>query len=425
MKRSRMKLSGGVLAGLAALFGASAAAAPAAYDRGNNQGVGERPRPDYDAKGVPAGGFRLFPSVTAAIESNDNVFATADNISQPVVEDTIARIDGSARLSSGWSRHALNLTASGGYNEYLDNSEDAISRFGLGADGRLDIHRDWRATFSASFANDKEARGRNDPVGLADPIEYESRAANAALVGSFNRIRLTGGGGVQDTDFEDGRLAGGGVFSQDFRDITGTNINGRVDLALSPDTAVFVSGRQDWREFDVVDPVTGFTRNFDAQQALAGASFDITRLIRGEIGVGYFWAQFDNPNQPDVDGFSLSGNLDWFPTLLTTIGFSAGRNVTESGVAGVASLTRADYGVQVDHELRRNIILVGGARYVKDDYNGIAREDDRTEYTAGFDWLVNRVATINARYARADQDSTVPLREFEQNRAWFGLTLRR
>ena len=203
------------------------------------------------------------------------------------------------------------------------------------------------------------------------------------------------------------------------------NINGRVDLALSPDTALFVSGRQDWREFDVVDPVTNATRNFDAQQVLAGASFDITRLIRGEVGVGYFWAQFDDPNQPDVDGFSLSGSLDWFPTLLTTIGFSAGRNVTESGVAGVASLTRADYGVQVDHELRRNIILVGGARYVKDDYNGIAREDDRTEYTAGFDWLVNRVATVNARYARADQDSTLPERVFEQNRAWIGLTLRR
>lgn len=39
-------------------------------------GVLNRARPDYDAPGVPAGGFTLFPSLTVAVGSDDNLFAT-------------------------------------------------------------------------------------------------------------------------------------------------------------------------------------------------------------------------------------------------------------------------------------------------------------------------------------------------------------
>ena len=44
-----------------------------------NVPVTARPRPDFDALGIRAGGFLIFPSVTVDGQYNDNVFATDEN----------------------------------------------------------------------------------------------------------------------------------------------------------------------------------------------------------------------------------------------------------------------------------------------------------------------------------------------------------
>ncbi len=443
MKFSGLKRTGGVLLGLTALLNAGAAMAQdrnAPYDRGNNQGVRDRPRPEYETAGMPAGGFRFFPSITASAESNDNVFAdAADEIS-----DTIARLAGSARFSSIWSRHAFNVTAAAATDKYSDNSQNDTSSYSLGADARLDVTRAVRIDGALSYGSAFEARGVNDPrtaggaSRLVDPIEYETKAGSLGVTAELNRVRVALDADASQVDFDNGRLSSGAVFAQDFRDVDAADITARVDFALSPDTALFVSGSQGWRSYDVKDPAFGGNRDFEVTQALAGASFDITRLLRGEIGVGYSWATFDDAaTYPEANGLSVSGKVDWFPTQLTTVALSAARNIEEAGVAGVGSITRADYGVRVDHELRRNIVLIGEGRFIRDEYNETnaaptvaQREDDRTQYTAGIDWLLNRVATINGRYTRAEQDSNDAVvtgqdRSYEQNIAWIGLTLRR
>lgn len=441
MKQCGKHRSVSVLAGLTALLSAGAAVAqpPQAYDRGNNQGVAERPRPDYQASGIPAGGFQFFPTLSAGAEWNDNVFATSEQSAAPKVEDTIARLGGAIRFASDWSRHALNVFANVDYAQYLEDSQDDTTAYGYGADGRIDIYRGWRLDAGANANTAYELRGINDPLNpggaplLADPIEYQTTRLNATVTGELNRFRVSLGAVHDKTDFDDGTLVGGGVFDQDFRDGDTTDITARLDLALSPDTALFISGVQGWRSYDSQSPATGGDRDFDVTRALAGASFDITRLVRGEIGVGYTWAKFDDSvAYPDTDGVSVNGRIDWFATQLTTVALTAARNIEQAGIANAASLTRADYGVRIDHELRRNIVLMGDARFTKDEYNDTtlstplsARQDDRTSYTAGVDWLLNRTATLNGRYTRAEQDSNEAGRDYEQNIAWVGLTLRR
>src|SRR5689334_14678398 len=49
---------------------------PGVFARDRNVSVTERPRPGYEALGLRAGGFMLWPKLTVANEYNDNIFAT-------------------------------------------------------------------------------------------------------------------------------------------------------------------------------------------------------------------------------------------------------------------------------------------------------------------------------------------------------------
>ena len=70
------------LAALVAALGVSAPDLAAAqqqpgdnFARDRNVSVRERPKPEYDAAGIPFGNFRMYPELILAPEYNDNVFA--------------------------------------------------------------------------------------------------------------------------------------------------------------------------------------------------------------------------------------------------------------------------------------------------------------------------------------------------------------
>ena len=65
------------------------------------------------------------------------------------------------------------------------------------------------------------------------------------------------------------------------------------------------------------------------------------------------------------DGAAYAANVEWYATPLTTVSFSARRDVEETGAAGAATYLSSDLGLRVDHELRRNIILSGGVGRVQ------------------------------------------------------------
>jgi hypothetical protein len=72
--------------GAAALLMMIAAGAPAAHAQGQsafqrdrNVTVRDRPRPNYDALGLRAGSFLIFPKIEASEAHEDNVFAEETN----------------------------------------------------------------------------------------------------------------------------------------------------------------------------------------------------------------------------------------------------------------------------------------------------------------------------------------------------------
>src|SRR6185312_10916785 len=109
------------------------------------------------------------------------------------------------------------------------------------------------------------------------------------------------------------------------------------------------------------------------------------RTITGELAIGYLTRTYRDPTLPDLQGLTVDGSLVWQATGLTTVKLSAASRGDESTLPGVAGVLRRDFGIQVDHALRRWLIASLRFGYGNDDYQGTVipnRNDDR--YLASF-----------------------------------------
>jgi len=67
----------------------------------------------------------------------------------------------------------------------------------------------------------------------------------------------------------------------------------------------------------------------------------------------------------------------------------------------------SNYGVRVDHELYRNVLLFGGVRMENYKFEGsIDREDEALAGWFGAAWKLNRHAHLEAMYSGRTQDSS-------------------
>lgn len=417
---------------------AGTAEAQIAYDRDHNVSVQERAAQEHAPLGIGLGGFLLFPELSVGAQYNDNIYAAATG----ETEDWIGIADASARIASQWSRHSLNFFGGVATRTFTDNSDDTTFDWRIGADGRFDIVRDLYVRGGAVYGQASESRfSGNGPAALTGPIDYDFTEANVELVRDVNRIRATIGVDYGKYDYEDGRLnptvvTPNPTFEQDDRDNEVVEVKGRLDYAISPDTALFGQVGHLTRDYELDggftnnDPVNGtpiLDRDSTGWRYLVGANFDLTNVVRGEVAVGYQTNEYDGPTVADVNGLAAYGQIDWFVTQLTTATFRASRETVDSGVTGAAGVERTSLGARVDHELRRNLILTGGLRYEQDDYVSFDRDDDRTAFDAGIDWYTNRLLTLGARYERFEQDSAGVNRDrdYEANVFTLRATLRR
>ena len=150
-------------------------------------------------------------------------------------------------------------------------------------------------------------------------------------------------------------------------------------------------------------------------------------MLRGDVGVGWLKQNFDGTAFGDIDGYSLHGKLEWFPTQLTTVTALGERSIEDSGLVGSAGSLRTDASVQVDHELLRNLIVTGVLDSERSKFVGVDRLDKRFTIGASATYLMNRGVGVTFGYSRLDQDSSGVNAgpDFKANLFSLGLILKR
>lgn len=372
------------------------------FSRSRNISVRQRERPDYEAMGIRAGAFFLYPRVEVSVGWNDNIYAAETG----AIHDGILQVRPELAIESNWSRHFLSTYLRGGFTRYADHGAENTDDHGLGVSGRIDVSRGTSVAFGAELERGHEPRtAPNAPRSVVESTAVNTTQVHVGGSRSAGYVRLSGRADWRAYDYEDGRTALGTVIDQDGRDRVVRSITGRVDLAFSPDTAVFLQATGNARRYDVRSVPSAPNRDSRGAEYLLGTSFELSAVVRGEVAVGYIQQSFDQAVFRDVSGFGARAQLEWFPSALTTIGFGAGRTVEDTPVNRAGAYVADSASVTIDHELRRNVILDARLAWSRDDYEGVDRQDRRIEASLGATYLLNRNLGLNASLSRLDATS--------------------
>ena len=375
------------------------------YSRDKYTAVMDRQQPDFDPEPVRLGAFLVNATGIVGATSNSNVYAQETDEQS----DVIARIGGEVMASTNWAVHELGFDVAAFHNEYLDLSDESADEIRAALRGRLDVTREF--SLGGRVFAENAVEQRYEPAsagGLDKPIEYTVAGAEAQANYQNDRLRWSNTVGMRNTDYDDGRRTGTGVeIDQDYRDRDTTYARSRLSYAVSPNLAVYGQGTYRYEEFDNLQLIGGAMRARDSQgyTAAAGVDFELNALVRGDVAVGYLSENKDDPYFEDVDGLSVDGRMQWFPTRLTTVSFNGSRSVVDVGTFESPSAVATNFLARIDHELRRNIILSAEAGVGSYDYQEIDRSDDLVNVGAYARYKMNKRAHLQLFARHLDRDS--------------------
>lgn len=392
---------------------------PFSFDRGRNESVTERPRPDYDPKGIRFGSLMVRPSLTAEAATDSNIFYQGVNEQ----DDVILALRPRLVAETDWSRHRLYAEIGADDLKYQDNdSEDRTDVYARG-EGKLTV---WRESFLVLGGRQErltERRGAPDaPDAAAKPGRFEVRSAYLGGVHEFNRARVSLRVDRENLNYKDVPLLLGGVADQDQRDHTTTTLTGRLEYAISPDTAVVFQASGNERKYDLKPPRADFDRDSEGVSYLIGFNTDLSNLIRGELIAGYLMQNYADPALKTAEGLALEANIEYFATPITTLSLRGRRRVEETLTWLASSYVGTEAEFRIDHELRRNIVLGAGVGMVNRDFQGMTRDDDVMTADLGARILLNRRLELGARWRYERQDSSGPLADPDYDINRFGVS---
>lgn len=391
----------GVALGLPAWTGVTHAQA---VDEDPNVPVTARVRPEFDPVGMRLGSFLFKPTLGVGLVYDDNVLATKNDAKQ----DVAAVVAPAFRLSSEFSRHSLALEGGAQFTRYREQTGEHTDQFFIRGDGRLDATRDLTLDGNAGFARLRESRVDPDSAGEREPIIYYTAFGDFGIDRRFGDISVRLGLGAARYEY-DGE-------SQEDQDRVQGQTDLRLTYALSPRVGLFVGTGLGRAIYDQSRDSDGLDRDRTEVTVDTGTALSITSVLFGEAAVGYTRATFADSDLDAQDAVTFGVNLTWNVTSLTTLGLRGARDFgsTSQADASVALQTVIEF--DIDHELRRNLLIGATLGYRQDSLEGAGIEDRTPIAAARLTYLINRRLSTALSYEFATRDSSESSRDYTRNR---------
>ena len=377
-----------------------------------NTTVTQRARPEYDPLGIRAGSFLIFPELGVTGSYSDNVGFDEDDEQS----DFVTVIEPSVEFQSQWSLHQLSVELGSEIALHGDESDEDYEDFFARGRTEIEVSRQTNITGTADLLLTHEGRDDPEDAGNDELTDVYQFGGGAAVEHELNRLGFTVGAEVQRTTYDDD--------DEEDRNANFYDLLLRTSYEMSPRLDLFVEGRYNVEDRDDAEDDAGVDRDNHGYEARLGAGLDITSVLFGEAFAGYRIQDFDEDDFDEETGLSFGVDLNWNPTLLTSIGLSGQRDFRATDEGDAASNFRTELGVTIDHELLRNLIVNGEARYQNDDFRGDDREDDTIVLGGGLTYWLNRNLSLNAGYDYSERDSNEAGEDFKVNAFSVGLRLR-
>ncbi|MGX1110582.1 hypothetical protein AB7M47_008965 [Bradyrhizobium elkanii] len=323
---------------------------------------------------------------------------------------------------SDWERHAVVADLRGSFTGYGSELTPNANGTPLSApldidrpnftghvDGRLDVSKYTHLTAQARLLVSTDNPGSpNVQAGLARYPLYSTVGGTFGVDQNFNRMQVSLGGTVDRTDYQWSKLTDGTSSSNDDRNFTQYGGVGRVSYELNPAVKPFVEVEGDSRFHDLYLDRNGYARNSSGGYAKVGTSFEFTRILFGEVSIGYARRDYVDPRLSPLKGLLTTASLTWNATPLTTAKFYSDTQIGETTLPGTSGVLSRTYTVEVDHDFRRWLTGIGKFTYGTLDYQGDNRNDTIYSVSGDLIYKMTRSLWIKGTLRRDWLDSNQP-----------------
>jgi hypothetical protein len=322
---------------------------------------------------------------------------------------------------SDWERHAVVADLRGSFTGYGNNLMPNADGTPLSApldidrpnfighvDGRLDVSRDTRLTGQGRLLVSTDNPGSpNVQAGLERYPIYTTVGATAGFDQNFNRLQVSGGATVDRTDYQWSKLTDGTKTSNDDRNFTQYGGIGRVSYEVMPGLKPFAELQGDSRVHDLYFDRNGFARNSTGGYVKAGTSFEFSRLLTGELAIGWAERTYVDSRLPRLQGLLTTASLVWTATPLTTAKFFSDTQLVETTMPDTSGILVRTYTLEVDHDFRRWLTGIGKFSYGTLDYQGNVRRDQTYSVSGDLIYKLNRSIWLKGTLRRDWLESNV------------------
>jgi hypothetical protein len=376
----------------------------------------------YEGTGIRAGSFWYLSNFEFGGFYDSNIFAEPED-----PEDAFgAYFQSTLTAKSDWGRHGIEVSLFGDRYQYFDEEELTRNDAALEIKGYVDITSDLVLNGGVRLDYGQLAPGDIDaPLTAEEPTPRAEARTWAEITKQFNRLYVSVGADFEGQQYDNVESRFETLIDTDGLDGYAWSAGGRAGYEISPGYRVFGDARYNQMRWEPAFENT----DSEGVEALFGAAFELTRLITGEISVGYFRQDFEDGEFEDPEGFDYHAALFWNPTPLMTVTLAADRSIEPTSIPDLAGAVRDAVALSIDYEVMRSLLITPKFRLYNNEY--IEEDDDSEEeidvedfgWEAGVtaDYKMNRFWSVGAHYTFTDRDAEVNELDLSYERHFVGI----
>ncbi len=387
-----------------------------------------RPRSEADPfapTGIRLGSFIVTPTVDATLGYDSN----PRRLPSGGTGSLFTQSYGELQARSDWSRHELTARIRGTYSAFFSDPGVNRPEVSATATGRIDVARDTRLEGEARYVLNTNSPGSSNlpssPDGLRNLPLIHQYGATAGVVQDIGRLQLALRGTFDRFTYDDAVTNAGVVLPQSERDYNAYGGRLRASYELTPGLRPFVEVGIEQRRFDRLVATGGTLQGSTSTTYRVGSTFELTRLLTGEISAGYLVRDNLEPTFGDIGLPVFDASLVWTATALTTVRLTAKSMIDESFTTGASGIEKRDVSIELEHAFRRWLTGTARLAYGHDNYRGTSRVDQRMVASLGLVYRASRNLQIRGEIRRESLQSNTANQSYSANVVLFGLRLQR
>src|SRR5690606_25874107 len=135
----------------------------------------------------------------------------------------------------------------------------------------------------------------------------------------------------------------------------------------------------------------GYERSAMTLGGRAGVEIDLGEKLRGDLGIGYSRATFDDGRLAALKALTVDGSVFWSPQRGTDLRLGLATTLEPSTAAGASGYVSYAATADLTHELRDNLVARLNSAYTLRDFQAAWTTDQNIYLVgAGITWNINR-----------------------------------